>query len=149
VIADWGFQRWTTDFIDASRNANRQVEVAKQLKDLLREVGFVDVHEVVLKLPLNGWPKETHLKHVGMLWQRNMLEGLSAFSLGLFSRFFGRTVEEIEVSSARKPTVESVREMLISSRQLSLVDVRKSLFDRKVHAYHELYVVWGRKPETA
>jgi hypothetical protein len=53
----------------------------------------------VFKIPLNGWPKDMRLKHVGMMWQRNMLEGLSAFSLGMFSRFLGKTVEEIEVSS--------------------------------------------------
>jgi hypothetical protein len=36
------------------------------------------------------------LKHVGMMWQRNLLEGLSGFSLGMFHRFMGKTVEEIE-----------------------------------------------------
>ena len=61
------------------------------------EAGFVDVHETVFKIPLNGWPKDTRLKHVGMLWQRNLLDGLSGFSLGMFSRFMGKTAEEIEV----------------------------------------------------
>ena len=61
------------------------------------EAGFVDVQETVFKIPLNGWPKDTRLKHVGMLWQRNLLDGLSGFSLGMFSRFMGKTAEEIEV----------------------------------------------------
>ena len=61
------------------------------------EAGFVDVQETVFKIPLNGWPKDTRLKHVGMLWQRNLLDGLSGFSLGMFSRFMGKTPEEIEV----------------------------------------------------
>ncbi|KAK4104071.1 S-adenosyl-L-methionine-dependent methyltransferase [Parathielavia hyrcaniae] len=125
---DYGWLRWARDFETVSRLAHRQADVGPQLKDWMREVGFVDVQEIAFKIPLNGWPKDMRLKHVGMMWQRNMLEGLSAFSLGLFNRFLGKTVEEIE---------------------LSLVDVRKSLFDRNVHAYHRLHVVWGRKPEAA
>jgi hypothetical protein len=30
--------------------------------------------------------------------------------------------------------------------QVYLVNVRRSCSDRRVHAYHKLYVVWGRKP---
>ncbi|KAL2020941.1 hypothetical protein VTK56DRAFT_7828 [Thermocarpiscus australiensis] len=125
---DYGWLRWAREFSDSLRLANRQPDVGEQLKDWMREVGFVDVRETVFKIPLNGWPRERYLKHVGMLWQRNLLEGVSAFSVGLFSRFLGKSVEEIEVS---------------------LVDVRKSLFDQRTHAYHKLYVVCGRKPETA
>ncbi|KAK4138102.1 S-adenosyl-L-methionine-dependent methyltransferase [Trichocladium antarcticum] len=128
ISPDWPFKWWSDDFISSSRNANRQTEVAGDLKDYLREVGFVDVHETVFKLPIGAWPKETRAKHLGMLWQRNILEGLSAFSLGFFNRFLGRSPEQIE---------------------LSLVEVRRSLYDRKVHAYHKFFVVCGRKPETA
>jgi hypothetical protein len=31
--------------------------------------------------------------------------------------------------------------------QISLVDVRKDLFDKSYHAYHRFYVVYGRKPD--
>ncbi|KAL2140269.1 hypothetical protein VTI28DRAFT_4024 [Corynascus sepedonium] len=125
---DYGWLRWVREFQAAGQLAQRDLNVGPHIKDWMREVGFVDIHESVFKIPINGWPKEMRLKHVGMMWQRNLLEGVSAFSLGMFNRFLGKTVEEIE---------------------LSLVDVRRSLFDRDVHAYHRLYVVWGRKPETA
>ncbi|KAJ4306204.1 hypothetical protein N0V88_001000 [Collariella sp. IMI 366227] len=126
--SDWPFLRWTQEFKNSSQLANRQVDIGPEIKHWMREVGFVDVHETLFQIPLNGWPKDNDMKSAGMLWQRNLLEGLSGFSLGLFNRFMGKTKEEIE---------------------LSLVDVRKSLFDRNVHAYHKLYVVWGRKPEAA
>ncbi|KAK4033229.1 hypothetical protein C8A01DRAFT_19796 [Parachaetomium inaequale] len=125
---DYGWMRWARDFEVAARLANRQLDIGPHLKDWMHEVGFVDVQETVFKVPINGWPKEMGPKHVGMMWQRNLHEGVSGFSLGMFNRFLGKTVEEIE---------------------LSLVDVRQSLFDRNVHAYHRLYVVWGRKPEIA
>ncbi|KXX79309.1 Demethylmenaquinone methyltransferase [Madurella mycetomatis] len=124
---DFGWLRWAREFVAVSQLANRQ-DIGVQLKDWMCEVGFVDVHEAVFKIPLNSWPKDGRLKYVGMLWQRNLLEGLSAFSLGLFNRFLGKSVEEIEIS---------------------LVDVRRSVFDHNVHAYHKLYVVYGRKPESS
>jgi hypothetical protein len=96
---DYAWLRWSLDFQAVSRLANRQSEVGPYLKDWMREVGFVDVQEVTFKLPLNGWPKDPRLKHIGMLWQRNLLEGVSAFSLGMFHRFMGKSVEEIEVSA--------------------------------------------------
>ncbi|KAL2115787.1 hypothetical protein VTJ04DRAFT_10042 [Mycothermus thermophilus] len=120
------FVRWEQEFNTVSSQfANRQTTIGPELKQWMEEAGFVDVKEVVFKIPINGWPKDPRLKHIGMLWQKNLLEGMSGFSLGLFHRFLGKSVEEIE---------------------LALVDVRKSMFDRNLHAYHRFYVVMGRKP---
>ncbi|KAK4226499.1 hypothetical protein QBC38DRAFT_366292 [Podospora fimiseda] len=122
---DYGWLRWAQELYHTSALANRQSDIGPDLKRWMEEVGFVDVKEVIYKIPFNGWPKDTKLKSVGMMWQRNLLDGVSGFTLSLFSKFLDKTVEEIEVS---------------------LVDVRKSLLDKKVHAYHKLYVVYGRKP---
>lgn len=96
---DYGWLRWVREFQAAGQLAQRDLNVGPHIKDWMREVGFVDIHESVFKIPINGWPKEMRLKHVGMMWQRNLLEGVSAFSLGMFNRFLGKTVEEIEVSA--------------------------------------------------
>jgi hypothetical protein len=32
------------------------------------------------------------------------------------------------------------------SKKVYLVNVRKAISDRKVHAYHRVFIVWGRKP---
>jgi hypothetical protein len=55
------------------------------------------------------------------------LDGISGFSMAVFNRAFNWTREEIEAY---------------------LVSVRPSIKDRSAHAYHKIYVVWGRKPET-
>ena len=94
---DFAYWRWSQELITASAMADRQLDVVDKLKHWLGEVGFVDVHESVFKIPFNTWPKDRRLKHVGLLWQRNLMAGLSGFSLGLFNRMLGRTVEEIEV----------------------------------------------------
>ena len=95
---DFGWLRWVRDFRAGGQVANRQVDLGPQLTGWMHEVGFVDIHEMTFKIPINGWPKEMRLKHIGMMWQRNLLEGLSGFSLGMFNQL-GKTVEEIEVSN--------------------------------------------------
>jgi cytochrome c556 len=34
----------------------------------------------------------------------------------------------------------------IDLKKVYLVNVRRAISDRKVHAYHRVFVVWGRKP---
>jgi len=95
---DYPWLQWTYQLYHGTSLADRQADIGPQLKDWMKEVGFVDVRESVFKIPLNGWPKESRLKHVGMLWQRNLLDGLSGFSLSFFNKFLDKTLEEIEVS---------------------------------------------------
>lgn len=104
----------------------RQLRVADQLATWMRDAGYVDIHERVDKIPMNSWPKDAFLKHVGRLWEANWLEGLSAFSYKLFGPDgLGWTQNELEVF---------------------LIDVRKCIKDRNVHAYQKMYVVYGRRP---
>lgn len=77
--------------------AQRPLTEASDLKSIYERVGFVDVHERIFKVPLNGWAKDKQLKEIGKMMEVNMHMGLSAFSLGLFNRIYGRTAEEIEV----------------------------------------------------
>ncbi len=105
--------------------------------------------ERIFKLPLNNWPREKRLKGLGEAWQgepsslllylsslirhpqianrqpENMQQGLGGFSAKLFMQSLNWSREETEVY---------------------LVNVRKALADRNVHAYQKVYVVWGRKP---
>lgn len=122
---DWPFLDWTRRMDDSSMSADRPVRFANKLKAWYEQAGFVDVHEEVFKLPMNGWPRKSHLKQLGQMQEENWLAGLSALSMGLFSRVLNWSKTEIEVY---------------------LVNVRKCLSDKNVHAYHKVYVVWGRKP---
>jgi len=107
---------------------------------------------------MGGWPKDPRLKHIGMRWLRNYMSGLSGFTLGLFHRVLGRTVEEIEVCVTRGAhstgclTDSSRHEELLAWLtiwQLSLVEIRKDLFSSKIHAYNKVFIVTGQKPEAA
>ncbi|RDW69965.1 S-adenosyl-L-methionine-dependent methyltransferase-1 [Coleophoma crateriformis] len=123
--ADWPFRQWSKDIEDAARDAGRPLRTADKLKKWFIEAGFVDVHERAVKLPINTWPRDKSVKILGHWWAENLLSGLQGFSLALLSRVYNWSKDEIEVY---------------------LVNVRKAIVDRKVHAYHKFYTVWGRKP---
>jgi hypothetical protein len=83
--------------VEGARLLNREMVMANTVKQAYEEAGFVDVHERVFKMPINAWPKDERLKELGRMWERNLLSGLSGFSVLLFNRAFGRTPAETEV----------------------------------------------------
>jgi metalloendopeptidase OMA1, mitochondrial len=124
---DWPFARYAEKLQDASLQIGRELDIAPKLRGWFEDAGFVDVQQRVFKAPLGQWPRDPAMKDLGHWWNENMVLGLQAFSLAYFSRVLRWSAEEIEVY---------------------LMDVRRSLADREVHAYHRMYVVWGRKPEV-
>lgn len=90
-------KRWFTELQKASIIAGRPIHEIPELKRMLLEAGFVDVHEKVYKIPLNGWPRSRRLKRIGELWHHCMEDGLSGFSYAFFHRCLGMTKDEIEV----------------------------------------------------
>uniref|UniRef100_A0A1Y1MP81 Methyltransferase domain-containing protein n=1 Tax=Photinus pyralis TaxID=7054 RepID=A0A1Y1MP81_PHOPY len=125
VNAGGALARWLDNITRASNQCDRPLITGAIMKEAYERVGFVDVQEMTFKVPTNGWAKDAHLKEIGKMWERNLLSGLSGFSVSLFHRVFNMSPEEIEVS---------------------LVDVRREISDPGVHAWMPVYVVWGRKP---
>ncbi|KAJ3495094.1 hypothetical protein NLG97_g3641 [Lecanicillium saksenae] len=113
------------DLVTASGKMERPAILGAILKDAYEAAGFVDVHQIPLKMPIGGWAKDSRLKKIGLAWQTNLFEGLGGFAYQLFHRVFDRSSEETEVL---------------------LVNVRSELCDPRIHSYMPGYVVWGRKP---
>lgn len=97
MAADWPFKEWTEFMEDAAKNANWPLRIAHKLKKWYTEIGFVGAHERVLKVPINTCARDPRLKTLGHYWTENLLAGLEAFSLALFSRVFGWSKTEIDV----------------------------------------------------
>ncbi|WAO93433.1 Hypothetical protein NCS54_01098100 [Fusarium falciforme] len=90
----------------------------------LREAGFVNIEEMVFKVPLGVWPKKPKMKMVG-LYNRSMIyDGLHGIAMGPFTRGLKWTPQEVE---------------------LFLVGVRKGLMDSSQHGYIPFHVVIGQK----
>lgn len=87
----------------------------------------MDVVEVVRKWPTNQWPKDPEMKELGVWNMENFLQGLQAGTMTPFTRALGWTNAEVEVF---------------------LVNVRKDIQNKKIHAYWPMYFVYGRKPEN-
>lgn len=91
-LAEWwslvcqGFQR-----------AGRPMDAALKHKERMMAAGFVDVQETLLKWPINTWPKDEHMKKIGMYSRENTLQALEAFSLAPLTRFLGWSEEEVQV----------------------------------------------------
>ena len=100
---DWPFLEWTRYLDDAAVEAERPLRIANKLKNWYEEAGFVDVQEMVFKLPVNAWPKDKHLKALGSMSEDNWLTGLSGFSMAYFSRVLHWSKDEIEVSLVLPP----------------------------------------------
>lgn len=95
---DSALVNWTREMNEAGEAIRRPLSIAHKLKQWYREVGFVDIHERVFKIPLNGWAKDPRYKALGKLWETNFLDGLSGFTLSLFTQVLGKKKEEVEVS---------------------------------------------------
>ncbi|KAF7586778.1 hypothetical protein BBP40_008349 [Aspergillus hancockii] len=116
--------QWRDMLIEASAKFGKPMGAAKDYKRWMLDTGFVDVREEIYKVPFSPWAKDAKLKEMGRYQQANMLEALDAYSLALFTRFLGWSVEQI---------------------QLLLVGVRQELLDRRLHIYSRYYVVYGRR----
>lgn len=82
-------------------------------KDLLEEVGFVDVMEIRTQFPIGTWAVGEKAKTLGSWMRQNMLDGLHAGSMVIMTRGLGMTTEEIEVN---------------------LANVRREVLSNKIHA---------------
>lgn len=90
---------WVNELIVASEQVQRPAIMACHLKEIYERVGFVDVQQRFLRMPINGWARDSRLKEIGWMWSTNLIEGLAGFSYQLLNRAFDRTPAQIEVSS--------------------------------------------------
>ncbi|KAF3941940.1 hypothetical protein ABW19_dt0206031 [Dactylella cylindrospora] len=123
---DSALNRWNNLFIKAAEIGGRPVTDGPKHKEYFKELGFVDIHEDIFKLPNAPWPKDKYLKEVGAYHMASFLEALEGLSMRFFTTLLKMAPEEVQVL---------------------LVDVRKDLKNKAFHTYYDLYRVYARKPE--
>lgn len=110
------FQRWINLLMGASRSFGRDGQIGPKLDGLVREnTGLVNLHHKAFKIPIGTWPKDPHLKDLGMCNLIQSLDGLEGFSLKLLCGGLGWTKEEV---------------------LLLLLGVREEMKSGKVHAWY-------------
>ncbi|KAJ4188377.1 hypothetical protein NW755_006535 [Fusarium falciforme] len=121
------FHKWVNTICDASAKFGKPLTCAPEWKAKLEEVGFVDVHQEIRKVPMGPWPKDPKLKEIGKFQAVQEAQVIDSYTPGLFGRVLGWSEEEIQVFIAK---------------------VKRDLKDPTIHLYQQLYFIWGRKPEV-
>ncbi|KAH6636067.1 S-adenosyl-L-methionine-dependent methyltransferase [Chaetomium tenue] len=123
---DSALLKWNKLLVQASDKLGPSLESAIHYEQQMKDAGFEDVTKIEFKWPLNSWPRDARYKELGEWNYFNVLQGIQAVSLMLFTNVLGWPVAEVE---------------------LLLTQVRKEAKNRDIHAYWPVYVVYGRKPE--
>ncbi|KAF6809343.1 methyltransferase domain-containing protein [Colletotrichum plurivorum] len=99
---------------EAATVLGRSFQDVPGLVDVMKEVGFVDIHITKLKWPTNTWPKDDHHKLLGAWGNENSMRGIEGWTMAPLTRALGWKREEVDVF---------------------LTDVRKEFNDRSIHAW--------------
>ncbi|KKY24888.1 putative methyltransferase domain-containing protein [Diplodia seriata] len=111
---------------DGLSNVGVPFRTAPHIRRYMEEAGFVNVTERVFYTPIGPWPKNKHLREVGLYWRAVLMEGLEAIALGPMTRGLGWSKEEIAVF---------------------LAAVRKAYVEPSTHSFMPFYIIHGQKPE--
>ncbi|OAG37876.1 hypothetical protein AYO21_07982 [Fonsecaea monophora] len=120
-------RRWLALCHQAAGKIGRTLRVGKHLEQWVNDSGFVNVQAVKVPVPIGPWPRDKRLKRMGLVNWTQIFEGLQAVSLRLFLGVLEWTQDELESL---------------------LVDVRKDLKNREIHALYDVYTVIGQKPQS-
>ena len=104
---------WGKGCVEAGKVLGREWTNGVHYKRWMEEVGFEDVKEKIFEVPTSPWPKGRKQKELGMWWQADLLDALGG-TISVFTRGLGWEPAEVE---------------------RLLVDVRKDIKNRGVHAY--------------
>ncbi|KAL1842533.1 hypothetical protein VTJ49DRAFT_5009 [Mycothermus thermophilus] len=139
VEIDWSFRcddgtlpensyanQWADELLDAMDSFGRPMRMDSNLvKQRLRQAGFVDVKEEVIRLPVNRWVSDPHEKDIGRWFNLGLRQSLQPLALGPLFRNQQRTPAE-------------VRDLVNK--------VKMELWPTTVHAYCTLHTFTARKP---
>jgi len=98
---------------------------ATKLSGYMRDAGFVNVTQRVLKLPIGGWAQNPLLRKAGEYYQAVVLDGLQGIAMRPITKLLNWSPESVEAY---------------------LPEVRKDIKDPSIHSYMKVYVVYAQKP---
>ncbi|CAM1507862.1 Fc.00g047100.m01.CDS01 [Cosmosporella sp. VM-42] len=118
-------EKWNEHLRDGIRNLGRDVYAPLRCREYLLDAGFENVEQRKFVIPTSPWAKGTDEKTLGFMQMKSNLAGIPALTQWVFAKGLQWQREQVEVF---------------------LVDVRKELMDRGIHAYFTLIAVWAQKP---
>lgn len=117
-------------FMDASAQGLRtfggEPLRALNLEDALVGAGFTNIHVITKKVPIAAWPRDKHLKTVGMFTRAVILDSLGALA--------AKPLAALGIPS--------------EDRRALVTQVKRSLNDRRIHRYMKCVICYGQKQES-
>ncbi|WYZ45079.1 hypothetical protein EsH8_VIII_000395 [Colletotrichum jinshuiense] len=99
-----------------------------RMEGVLKDVGFEDVHIQRFKWPTNSWPEDPKHRELGIWNYENLAPNLEGMFLASYTRGLDWKKEEVLVMA---------------------MNARKDFADRSIHAYFNIWSIYGRKPSEA
>lgn len=87
---------WYRLVMDATARAYRPMAYNADTRLMLERQGFVEIQEQVIKVPLNPWPADPHLKDIGRWYNLGLTQGLEAMTLAPLTRMSGWNKADVE-----------------------------------------------------
>lgn len=89
TYSDSDLSVYNAALLEAGRIMGRPSDAASQMAGYMREVGFVDVVEQKIPVPVGTWAKGKRNKEMGVWLQSVCLMGAEAYGLAAFTRVLG------------------------------------------------------------
>jgi hypothetical protein len=113
TLAGTALDTWGKACVEAAAKIGRPWTNTPYYRGWMEELGFEDVKEKIFEVPTSTWPKGAKQKELGLWWQADLLDALGA-TMRVLTKGLGWNTMEVE---------------------RLLVDVRKDIKNRGVHAY--------------
>lgn len=98
VPQDNAMYRWHWLICEGASNANMNMRMSPAtLKAKFENAGFTNIQVVNKKIPMAPSGQDQKLREIGNFQLINFLEGLEAFSLAIFCRYLGWSIEKVQL----------------------------------------------------
>ncbi|EFQ35590.1 methyltransferase domain-containing protein [Colletotrichum graminicola M1.001] len=119
-------RRWNDHLLEGIRKAGRDALSPFEYARYMTSAGLQNVQERRFAVPTSPWARGRNQKILGAMQMTNNLEGVQGITMKIFTQVLGWSQEAVE---------------------LLLVDVRRDMADKKIHAYITVMSIWGQKPQ--
>ncbi|RNJ52441.1 hypothetical protein D7B24_003679 [Verticillium nonalfalfae] len=125
LTSDTALVAWSEAVHRALRTFGTPLDINDRIKGDLQAIGFTDVTETIVKLPINPWADNKHDQELGRWFNLAATHAVNAMSLAPLTRVEGWPVEQVQSLGS---------------------EVKKNLCKLSIHAYCRLHVWTARKP---
>lgn len=108
---------WSEWLLRATQETGRPLAYNVDTRAMLERHGFVEIQEQVIKVPLNPWPGDPHLKDIGRWYNLGLTQGLEALTLAPMMR----------VAEWPRADVDKL-----------IMEAKREICTKRIHAYNNM-----------